>query len=386
MIYNLNEIEKDPFKDNFYDVCIIGSGFAGITLALSLNENLNVLLLEAGDIDYSAESQEIYEGKNVGHEYWDLTDCRNRWFGGTSNTWGGWCAPLDSRDFEKKDFIEFSGWPISKEDIDPYFEETMQIFGLSGSDKVKEFTKGWDDVLTKPDKYFDGFDIRVSKQEDFKNKHGDAVKERSYIHCYLNANLTDIALTKDLDSVKVLEIQNYKKKVFNARAKITILATGGLENPRLLLSFNKQCKNGIGNNNDLVGRFFCEHPHFELGDFIIEEHLFEASKSGKLSAMKYLAPSNEFQAEDKVLNFGIELHTKDFIEREGSTNTFKETLRTIICSSEWAKYVVKSIKGEEIYCYSSTYDWSDGIFKIESEQVPNLQAGSFLDQMSTYSA
>ena len=60
MIHNLNEIKNDPFKDQIYDVCIVGTGFAGIALALKLHENLNVLLLEAGDMDYSTESQEVY--------------------------------------------------------------------------------------------------------------------------------------------------------------------------------------------------------------------------------------------------------------------------------------------------------------------------------------
>ncbi len=374
MIYNLNDIQDDPFKGKVFDVCIVGAGFAGITLATYLSEELNILLLEAGDIDYSEESQEIYKGNNIGHEYWDLTDARARWFGGTSNTWGGQCGTLESRDFEKKDFVEFSGWPISKKDLDPYLEEAVHIFGISGTSEAKEFTKGWDDVLKKPDKYFDSFDKWHSKQDYFKNNSGDIVKKRANIHCYLNANLTDMTLSDDLSSIKVLEIQNYSKKVFNARAKITILATGGIENPRLLLSFNKQCKNGIGNNNDLVGRMFSEHPHFELGEFIFEDHLLEAFQSGRLSKIKYLEPSNKFQAEDKILNIELELFPKNAIIPDEPINSFKGRLRDIICSSEWAKKTLNTIQGHEIYCYSSRYDQSNGIVSTMTEQTPNLSS------------
>ena len=386
MIYNLNEITNDPFKDQIYDICIVGAGFAGMTLALNLHKELNVLLLEAGDMDYSTESQEVYEGKNIGHEYYDLTDCRTRCFGGTSNIWGGVCGVLESRDFEKKDFMDFSGWPINKEDLDPYIEETKQIFGLSDTGQAKEFIKGWDDVLMKPGKYFDGFEIMHSKQAYFKNTHSKIVKERSNIHCYINANLTDMTQTDNLESIKVAEIQNYRKKVFNAKAKIFILATGGIENPRLLLNFNKQCKNGIGNNNDLVGRFFCEHPQFELGVFIIEDHVREVSKTGELSKIKYLVPSDIFQKENKVLNFRLGLYTKDYIKRsiKKDSSPFKERLRAIICSTEWMKYIGSKINGKDIYCYSSTFDQNDGILNIEAEQIPNLSSrvilGSDIDK------
>ena len=386
MIHNLNEIKNDPFKDQIYDVCIVGTGFAGIALALKLHENLNVLLLEAGDMDYSTESQEVYKGKNIGHEYYDLTDCRTRCFGGTSNVWGGVCGTLDALDFEKKDFMDFSGWPIKKDDLDPYIEEAKQMFGLNDIGQSEEFVKGWDDILMKPDKYFDGFEIMHSKQAYFKNTHSKTVKERSNIHCYINANLTDMTQTDNLESIKVAEIQNYRKKVFNAKAKIFILATGGIENSRLLLNFNRQCKNGIGNNNGLVGRFFSEHPHFTLGEFIIEDHVFEASKSGKLSEMKYLAPSNKFQIEDKILNFGLELHTKDFIKHSilRDSSPFKERLRAIICSMDWTKYIASKINGKDIFCVSETFDQSDGILNIEAEQVPNLSSrvilGSDIDK------
>jgi choline dehydrogenase-like flavoprotein len=43
------------------------------------------------------------------------------------------------------------------------------------------------------------------------------------------------------------------------------LAAGGIENARLLLLSNKVQKNGLGNENDLVGRFFMEHLYYPNG-------------------------------------------------------------------------------------------------------------------------
>ena len=48
------------------DLCIVGSGPAGLTLASEFtNTNHKVALLEAGGFDYEVETQDIYEGKVV---------------------------------------------------------------------------------------------------------------------------------------------------------------------------------------------------------------------------------------------------------------------------------------------------------------------------------
>ena len=99
MIFNLNEVLPD--KDHRgYDICIVGAGVAGITLALDLAaRGRRVLLLEAGDIFLTDESQNIYIGENIGRPYFDLAASRLRYLGGTSNHWSGWCRPLDAWDF-----------------------------------------------------------------------------------------------------------------------------------------------------------------------------------------------------------------------------------------------------------------------------------------------
>ena len=110
MIENIHNIKEDYFQDRVYDVCIIGSGFAGVTSALKLDKKLSVLLLEAGDLEYTQESQDMYRGTNTGHVYYDLDACRTRFFGGTSNYWGGWCVPFN-KDVFKRRSIKNSEWP-----------------------------------------------------------------------------------------------------------------------------------------------------------------------------------------------------------------------------------------------------------------------------------
>ena len=100
MIYDLN---KTSCEDSEYDVAIIGSGPAGISCALKLLEyDFKVAVLEGGGEDYSKESLEPYKGQTIGDDYFDLQYARQRFFGGSSNQWSGWCRTLDSFDYEHK--------------------------------------------------------------------------------------------------------------------------------------------------------------------------------------------------------------------------------------------------------------------------------------------
>ena len=107
-------------KDDQFDCCIIGTGPAGITCALSLAESGKLIaLLEGGGRDWSEWSQSLYQGEIIGDPYCDLNAARLRFFGGTSNHWLGLCRPLDEIDFEAKGSFDKTEWPIRKTHLDP---------------------------------------------------------------------------------------------------------------------------------------------------------------------------------------------------------------------------------------------------------------------------
>src|SRR5579872_5843799 len=94
------------------EVCIIGAGAAGITLAREFaNAPFRVVVLESGGMAFEAETQQLYEGESVGRQFQDLTTCRLRFFGGTTNHWGGWCLPYDEIDFLPREGLPDHGWP-----------------------------------------------------------------------------------------------------------------------------------------------------------------------------------------------------------------------------------------------------------------------------------
>ena len=121
MFLDAREIPADTVIEA--DLCVIGAGPAGIAIALQFaNKNVNVALLESGGLELDHQNQSLYQGENIGLPYTDLHSIRSRYFGGSSNCWGGWCRPFDAIDFEKRDWVPYSGWPFSRNDLDPYYE------------------------------------------------------------------------------------------------------------------------------------------------------------------------------------------------------------------------------------------------------------------------
>ena len=114
------------------DVCIIGTGPAGITIARELsNTPLRVTLLESGGTERQEASDALNEIENVG---WprqiDQWRVRNRLVGGSSNTWSGRCAPFDEIDMQRRDWVPYSGWPIKIGDLAPYIDRSAEHLGL----------------------------------------------------------------------------------------------------------------------------------------------------------------------------------------------------------------------------------------------------------------
>src|SRR5947208_1055552 len=94
------------------DVCIVGAGAAGCTLARELSDlPLRVCLIESGGVRMDPSTQALAEGEVIGDQAFPLDEVRVRGFGGTTAIWAGSCRPLDQRDFQAHDWEPYSGWP-----------------------------------------------------------------------------------------------------------------------------------------------------------------------------------------------------------------------------------------------------------------------------------
>ena len=133
MLYDSREFENNSLIEG--DICIIGAGAAGISMALDfMDTDYKVILLEGGGFEYESELQDLYKGKVSGSNYYPLHGTHLHYFGGTTNHWGGHCTPLDGIDFEKRDWVENSGWPIDEQDLKPFYKQTSDILDLASED------------------------------------------------------------------------------------------------------------------------------------------------------------------------------------------------------------------------------------------------------------
>ena len=113
------------------DICIVGAGAAGISMALEwIGSGKSVVLLEGGGFTIERDMQDLNRGENLGQRYYPLQSSRLRWFGGTTGHWGGFCSVLDPIDFEKRDWVQLSGWPFDRPELDPFYARAHEILEL----------------------------------------------------------------------------------------------------------------------------------------------------------------------------------------------------------------------------------------------------------------
>lgn len=286
---NFNQYKSSAFTPT---VCIIGSGPAGISLALKL-EKLGIpsLIVEAGGFEYSTSSQEPYKGNVIGDEYAPLDAARLRHLGGTSGHWGGWCFPLDEADFEQRDGFPNSGWPIKKEHLDPFSQETCQILGVAPfppnikhSEHIQEVT------------------FRFSKVR-FGEKYKEEIKKSKLIGLLINSPLHSLVPNKS--AISHINIQS-KNKIKTIKAKYFSLCTGGIENSRMLLWSNQLSNDRVVPENKSLGKYWMEHPHFNIGESV----MFQSSKlhrdiSETTYPINFFAPTTRFLRENGVGNFAL---------------------------------------------------------------------------------
>ena len=125
MIIDLGTGGPDQLRADF---AVIGAGAAGLTLARRLVEGgRSVILLESGGLDYESATADLNRGEVSGEPYYPLHDARLRFFGGTTAIWGGRSAELDAIDFEKRDWVEWSGWPFDKDELRPWYDKAWRL-------------------------------------------------------------------------------------------------------------------------------------------------------------------------------------------------------------------------------------------------------------------
>lgn len=269
MIVDANHLaETEPLTA---DICIVGAGAAGISMALSLiDSGLDVLLLEAGGLRHEPETHALYAGSVADPALHSPPDTyRERRLGGATTTWGGRSMPLDPIDFEPRDYIADSGWPIGPGDLAPFYPEANRLA------EAGRFAYTVDAAFDRPLKpMIEGFSSsrfsthtleRFSCPTDFGRRYRRKLTAASRLRLVLHANVTRIVLAPSGGCVEGLEAATLQGRRFTVRARDYVLAAGGLEVTRLLLASNDVQQDGIGNAHGMLGRHYMCHVAGTIG-------------------------------------------------------------------------------------------------------------------------
>src|SRR5262245_2629001 len=300
------------------DLCIIGGGIAGITLAREfVGTRVNVCLIESGAYELDSETQALHELQNIGYPTRQNFIARARYFGGSSNLWAGRCIRLDPIDFESRDWVPNSGWPIAFADVASHYTHAEHILELPATNelqvRIDAFLSGAgaDAALFRRSELRPKLVTWGRRPLRFKKAYLKQLEQSANIQIYLKANATEVVTSESGSSVQYVAAATLNGNELRIAARNFVLACGGLENPRLLLLSRRRQSKGLGNDHDLVGRYFMEHPRAIVGSVRLSQPLGESLLMGAPLAdgkmQVGVGVSEQLQRRESLLNSYLSL-------------------------------------------------------------------------------
>lgn len=373
------------------DICIVGAGAAGITMALELSgAPMRVAIVEAGGFEYPEDGQEAYQGSQSGVRYADLDAARLRFFGGTTNHWGGYCRPLEPIDFEARDWIPHSGWPITLDDIKPYWNRAADIIQL---DRNLFDGAHWTDQSGLPALDVDPSRFRTSatlvRPTHFGEMYRDSVESARNVSCYLNASVVDLVIGEHDNLIREVVVVNAAGNRSRFQAKHFVLACGGLETPRMMLNADKVRPNGIGNDHDIVGRYFMDHRVSFPGRVVLSSdrtnlnyYRFNRMPSGQMVEGSLHMTEDLVRAE-RLCGVQMAMEPAAEVRSAGdvSLTKLREGVTRFLSGGGWMRdfgdhvsnvfHDIDHVAGNLSRRITGSRDLSEWLIKMEVEQTPN---------------
>jgi choline dehydrogenase-like flavoprotein len=282
MLIDINEETPNGFFQA--DVCIVGTGPAGLSLARELSRtDLRICLLESGGQKPSPRASSLNEGSvdsPHGYRAEILRNGRRRQLGGSSNLWNHELrglrekfvryVALDEIDFEQRDWIPGSGWPFTRSDLVPFYERAHKICGIGPFADSPEAWRG----EGSPGQAWQTDDLesvvsQFGSPNIFLKDHLAQLNRAANVYIFAQSTLMSLnADEAHPDVISSAEVARADGVRFRVKAPCFVLAAGGLENARILLLNKATRSGGPGNQHDMVGRYYMDHPAIALGTLV----------------------------------------------------------------------------------------------------------------------
>ena len=301
-----------------YDLCIVGSGAAGILLALELlPTGKRILMLEGGGNDLEDRSQDPYRSEVVGLTHRGIHTGRFRAKGGTTTKWGGQILEFDARDFEVRDAVPESGWPFPKSELTPFYPRSLEGVGLGNV--TRDDAAVWREIgLEQP--RFEGFEPYFSRwlpDPLMARVHRKALEESPNLDLWLHATVVEILF--DGERAKAVRARTLTGVEATFEATNFVFALGAIESSRFFLQ--PRAEGLPWNRSGLLGKHYQDHIDVNAADVTPKNpkrfhQLFDNvfSRGFKYHPKIRLAPS--IQKEKGTLNVAATMYFVSDVDEE----------------------------------------------------------------------
>lgn len=323
------------------DVCIVGSGPVGLSMAEDLAaRGLAVCLVESGGLEYDPAEHELCRAELGGDRNVDPHEIRTRQFGGLSNAWsivydrptiGVRYVPFDAIDFESRPEIPHSGWPMGMDELTPWYERAQAVcelgpFAYDGASQASPDLP----CVSDPGGALQTTMFQFGPASRFYRKSRDILAGSGRVRVLLHTSAMELLTSEDDDHVKALKVGCLNGARFRVVARSYVLATGAIENARLMLLSDGSNPAGVGNRHDVLGRYLMDHPQDHTSYIVPPTRgvydrlgLYDLRASGGVGYMAKLGFSPQAIRQHDVLNMTFLLFPLDTTSVNPAVNAFR---------------------------------------------------------------
>jgi choline dehydrogenase-like flavoprotein len=361
------------------DICLVGAGVMGLALATHLlrHTSRRIVLVEQGGLIDTDALSEVPEELNNGDIDSGIRHSRAQGFGGSSRRWGGEALPFLPTDLYARDANDLrNSWPLTFDELKPYYQMSADFLRLSSIPFEADL---WNNNLFN--QWFGAtqkLEINFSKHSPIAylaNQYRSLFSRSRQATCLIHAKVVEILLDATGRRAQALRVRSAAGQEALLQAQMIVLCSGGIENPRLLLASKQGDRHGIGNQQDLVGRYYQDHVGFygarlEPINFGLFKHLFASFLSGNQKYLPKLQLSQQHQLAHGFLNVTGNIAVEDndhsplqiarrltntLKSRQAGSADWNDVRRLVLSPQSFLPVISSSLRGRVYFPYQANY-------------------------------